>query len=150
MILLMAHAPTRADFISRMKLNGWMRADGTVDHNVQIDEIGPTYKDGVKVDGWHANIRIFLDQERSLLKQKATEEVVTKEVTEEVILKEEPILVAAVIDAQPIFKDIVLVEEKQLVEVQATASKVPAGYADPNGVRFFDPSVVKTPYRTWQ
>ena len=131
---LMVWAPTREQFITGMVQNGLATyADDilTPTDGVLIDELGPITKTpateetpAVIVNGHHVNLRAygeFADQ-------------VTYGLPQEGDVFERTHLLQIIQDLN--FKPI-------------TEEGVPAGYEGPNGVRLFDPGVIKLRARVW-
>jgi hypothetical protein len=131
---LMVWASTREQFITGMVENGLATyADDilTPTEGVMIDELGPITKtpateetSAVIVDGHHVNLRAygeFADQVTYGLPQEG--DVFTRTHLLQIIMD---------LDFKPI-----------------TEEGVPAGYQGPNGVRLFDPGVIKLRARVW-
>jgi hypothetical protein len=137
---LMVWAPTREQFIAGMVQNGLATyADDilTPTEGVLIDELGPitktpaTYDDegneltpAVMVDGHHVNLRAygqFAQQVTYGLPQEG-----------DVFTRTHLLQIIQDLDFVPI-----------------TEEGVPAGYEGPNGVRLFDPGVIKIRARVW-
>ena len=137
---LMVWAPTREQFITGMVANGLATyEDGilTPTECVAIDELGPvpktpaTYDEegneltpAVIVDGHHVNLRAygeFAQQVTYGLPQEG-----------DVFTRTHLLQIIQDLDFKPI-----------------TEAGVPAGYEGPNGVRLFDPSVIKLRARVW-
>ena len=137
---LMVWAPTREQFITGMVANGLATyEDGilTPTECVAIDELGPvpktpaTYDEegneltpAVMVGGHHVNLRAygeFAEQVTYGLPQEG-----------DVFERTHILQIIQDLDFKPI-----------------TEEGVPAGYEGPNGVRLFDPSVIKLRARVW-
>lgn len=137
---LMVWAPTREQFITGMVQNGLATyEDGflTPTEGVAIDELGPitktpaTYDEegneitpAVIVGGHHVNLRAygeFAQQVTYGLPQEG-----------DVFERTHILQIIQDLDFKPI-----------------TEEGVPAGYEGPNGVRLFDPSVIKLRARVW-
>ena len=131
---LMVWAPTREQFIAGMVQNGLATyADDilTPTDGVLIDELGPVPKipatedtPAVIVDGHHVNLRAygeFADQVTYGLPQEG-----------DVFTRTHLLQIIQDLDFVPI-----------------TEEGVPAGYEGPNGVRLFDPGVIKLRARVW-
>lgn len=137
---LMVWAPTREQFINGMVANGLATyEDGilTPTECVAIDELGPitktpaTYDEegnettpAVIVDGHHVNLRAygeFAEQVTYGLPQEG-----------DVFQRTHLLQIIQDLDFVPI-----------------TEEGVPAGYEGPNGVRLFDPGVIKLRARVW-
>ena len=131
---LMVWAPTREQFITGMVQNGLATyADDilTPTDGVLIDELGPITKTpateetpAVIVDGHHVNLRAY----------GQFAEQVTYGLPQEGDVFERTHLLQIIQDLD--FKPI-------------TEEGVPAGYEGPNGVRLFDPGVIKLRARVW-
>lgn len=137
---LMVWAPTREQFITGMVANGLATyEDGilTPTECVAIDELGPVPKTtatydaegneltpAVIVGGHHVNIRAygeFAEQVTYGLPQEG-----------DVFQRTHLLQIIQDLDLKPI-----------------TEAGVPAGYEGPNGVRLFDPGVIKLRARVW-
>jgi hypothetical protein len=131
---LMVWAPTREQFITGMVQNALATyADDilTPTDGVLIDELGPITKTpateetpAVIVDGHHVNLRAygeFADQVTYGLPQEG-----------DVFTRTHLLQIIQDLDFKPI-----------------TEEGVPAGYQGPNGVRLFDPGVIKLRARVW-
>ena len=137
---LMVWAPTREQFIKGMVENGLATYEDdilTPSECVAIDELGPvpkipaTYDDkgneltpAVIVGGHHVNLRAygeFAEQVTYGLPQEG-----------DVFERTHILQIIQDLDFKPI-----------------TEEGVPAGYEGPNGVRLFDPSVIKLRARVW-
>lgn len=131
---LMVWAPTREQFIKGMVQNGLATYEDdilTPTDGVLIDELGPITKTpateetpAVIVDGHHVNLRAygeFADQVTYGLPQEG-----------DVFTRTHLLQIIQDLDFKPI-----------------TEEGVPAGYEGPNGVRLFDPGVIKLRARVW-
>jgi hypothetical protein len=131
---LMVWAPTREQFITGMVQNGLATYEDdilTPTDGVLIDELGPITKapateetPAVIVDGHHVNLRAhgqFAEQVTYGLKQEG-----------DVFERTHLLQIIQDLDFKPI-----------------TEEGVPAGYEGPNGVRLFDPGVIKLRARVW-
>ena len=137
---LMVWAPTREQFITGMVQNGLATYEDdilTPTDGVMIDELGPvpktpaTYDEegneltpAVVVGGHHVNLRAygeFAEQVSYGLPQEG-----------DVFTRTHLLQIIQDLDFKPI-----------------TEEGVPAGYEGPNGVRLFDPGVIKLRARVW-
>ena len=137
---LMVWAPTREQFITGMVANGLATyEDGilTPTECVAIDELGPvpktpaTYDEegneltpAVIVGGHHVNLRAYGE-----FAQQVTYGLLQEG---DVFTRTHILQIIQDLDFKPI-----------------TEAGVPAGYEGPNGVRLFDPSVIKLRARVW-
>ena len=137
---LMVWAPTREQFIAGMVANGLATYEDDIlapTDGVLIDELGPVPKTpatfdaegneitpAVIVDGHHVNLRAygeFAAQVTYGLPQEG-----------DVFTRTHLLQIIQDLDFKPI-----------------TEEGVPAGYEGPNGVRLFDPGVIKLRARVW-
>ena len=131
---LMVWASTREQFITGMVQNGLATYEDdilTPTEGVLIDELGPITKTpateetpAVIVHGHHVNLRAygeFADQVTYGLPQEG-----------DVFTRTHLLQIIQDLDFKPI-----------------TEEGVPAGYEGPNGVRLFDPGVIKLRARVW-
>jgi len=131
---LMVWASTREQFITGMVQNGLATFEDdilTPTEGVLIDELGPITKTpateetpAVIVDGHHVNLRAYGE----------FAEQVTYGLPQEGDVFERTHLLQIIQD---------------LDFVPITEEGVPAGYEGPNGVRLFDPGVIKLRARVW-
>ena len=100
-----------------------------------IDEIGPIVKDdGTVIDGWHVNVRYY----------GAAAEMLTQGLPQ----------VDADGNLLSIFErthilDLVDARTGQSMTWSAHAPPLPPGYVNADGVRLYDPDVLKSPSRVW-
>lgn len=133
-----AHAPTKEIARAFMAAVGIAQEiDGQLVPIVdcRIDEIGPITKaDGTIIDGWHVNVRYY----------GAAAEMLTQGLPQ--------------IDADGNLIDIFtrtrilkLVDARtgESMVWSANAPPLPPGYVNADGVRIYDPGVLRTPSRVW-
>jgi len=124
---LMVWAPTREQFITGMVQNGLATYEDdilTPTEGVLIDELGPIMRGETIIHGHHVNLRAygeFADQVTYGLPQEG-----------DVFERTHLLQIIQDLDFKPI-----------------TEEGVPAGYEGPNGVRLFDPGVIKLRARVW-